>query len=44
LKDIKITQDGMTHASEILDIISQNKIKFKEVPVNIIYTDYSLAK
>lgn len=44
LNDIRITQDGMTHASEILDIISQKKIKFREVPVNITYTPYSLAK
>jgi len=34
----------MTHASEIIDIISSKKIIYKEMPVNIIYTDYSLAK
>lgn len=44
LDKIKITQDGMTHASEIIDIISSKKISFSEVPVNIKYTDYSLAK
>ena len=44
LNDIIITQDGMTHASEIIDLISSKKIKYKEMPVNIIYTDYSLAK
>ncbi|NVP18033.1 DUF2304 family protein [Candidatus Gracilibacteria bacterium] len=44
LKDIVITQDGMTHASEIIDLISSKKIKYKEIPVNIIYTPYSMAK
>jgi hypothetical protein len=34
----------MSHASEIIDIISREKIKFKEVPVSIIYTNYSLKK
>jgi len=34
----------MTHASEIIDIISSKKIRYKEMPVNIIYTPYSLAK
>jgi glycosyltransferase involved in cell wall biosynthesis len=44
LNKIKITQDGMSHASEIIDIVSREKIKFKEVPVNIQYTQYSLKK
>ncbi|MDR0772061.1 MAG: hypothetical protein LBF15_03280 [Candidatus Peribacteria bacterium] len=34
----------MSHASEIVDIISVEKIKYKEVPVTIKYTDYSLGK
>jgi hypothetical protein len=34
----------MGHASEVLDIIAEHKIAYKEVPVHIIYTDYSLAK
>lgn len=44
LKDIFITIDWMWHASEIVDIISSKKIKFKEVPVDILYTDYSISK
>jgi hypothetical protein len=44
LDKIKITQDGMSHASEIIDIISREKIKYMEVPVNIKYTEYSLKK
>lgn len=41
---IIITQDGMAHASEILDEIAEQKIKFKEVPVTIHYTAETLAK
>lgn len=44
LKDIFITIDGMWHASEIIDIIAQKKLRYKEVPVHIKYTEYSLAK
>jgi len=36
--------DGMSYASEMIDIIAQKNIKFKEVPVDIIYTDYSMYK
>lgn len=41
---IKITIDGMWHASEIIDIISNNNMKFKEVPVTIEYSEYSKGK
>jgi len=34
----------MAYASELVDKLEQNKIKFIEVPVNIRYTDYSLSK
>lgn len=44
LKDIFITIDGMWHASEIIDKISQKKIRFQEVPVSIKYTKYSTEK
>lgn len=44
LNKIKLTIDGMWHASEILDIIASEKLKFKEVPVTIKYTDYSIKK
>ncbi len=44
LDKIRITQDWMTHASEILDIISNKKIPYKEVPVTIKYTEYSMNK
>ncbi|MBW3000045.1 glycosyltransferase family 2 protein [Candidatus Woesearchaeota archaeon] len=41
---INITQDRMEHASEIIDQIHKKRIKFKEVPVNIRYTEYSKKK
>lgn len=44
LSKIRITNDGMAHASEIQDIIADKKMNFKEIPVNIEYTDYSIAK
>lgn len=44
LKKIKLTFNGMEHASEILDLIGQQKLHYKEVPNTIIYTDYSMAR
>lgn len=38
---IEITQRGMPHCSEILAQVHKKKIAFTEVPVTIIYTDYS---
>lgn len=36
--------DGMEYASELIDQIGKNKFRFKEVPVNIHYDAYTLAK
>jgi len=36
--------DRMAHASEILEEISRLGLRYREVPVTIKYTDYSLAK
>lgn len=44
LKKIEFSQNRMAHASEILHIISKKNISFMEVPVTVIYTDYSLRK
>lgn len=41
---IEIKQDGMAHASEIIEQIKKHQLNFKEVPVTIKYTDYSLQK
>ena len=43
LDTIKITMDRMSHASEILWIIAKKKLAYKEVPVFIEYTEYSVA-
>ncbi len=40
---INITSDRMEHASQIVEEIHKKNIKFKEVPVIILYTDYSMA-
>lgn len=41
-KKIKITSDRMEHASQIIEEIHKKQIKYKEIPVTILYTDYSL--
>jgi glycosyltransferase involved in cell wall biosynthesis len=43
-EQLRIRQDRMAHASEILDRIVRNKLKYVERPVSIRYTEYSLAK
>jgi len=44
LKKINLTQDRQAYASQLLQEISRHKLKFKEVPVTIFYTDYSKGK
>lgn len=44
LEKIHITMDGMEYASELIDQIGQYKFHFQEVPVNIHYDEYTLAK
>ena len=41
-KKVIITADKMEHASEIIERIKINNIKYKEIPVNIRYTTESL--
>lgn len=41
---IEIKQDRMEHASEIIDQIKREKIRYKEVPVTIRYTPYSMGR
>ena len=41
---IQITSDRMEHASQIVEEIHKKKLKYKEVPVTITYSDYSKAK
>ncbi|MEI6288636.1 MAG: glycosyltransferase family 2 protein [bacterium] len=44
LKKIDLSQDRMAYASEILAEIKNKKIKYRELPVTISYTDYSVSK
>lgn len=41
---IRIVQDRMAHASEIVDEIGRHRLRYKEVPVRVFYTEYSLRK
>lgn len=41
---IRIRQNRMAHASEIVGLIGKLKLSYVEEPVQIIYTDYSRAK
>jgi polyprenyl-phospho-N-acetylgalactosaminyl synthase len=43
-QEIRITANRMAHASQILSQISKKNIRYKEIPVNIHYTKYSLSK
>jgi len=44
VQKIKLTIDSMAYASELIEEIKKNDISFAEVPVTIIYTNYSLSK
>jgi hypothetical protein len=44
LEKIEISHRGMEHASDIIDEISAKKLPYKEVPVTVLYTDYSVMK
>ncbi|MFK7779973.1 MAG: DUF2304 family protein [Candidatus Gracilibacteria bacterium] len=44
IKKINLSIDGMAYASELIEELRKHKIKIKEVPVNIKYTQYSMHK
>ncbi len=44
IESIHLTADSMAYASELIEQIMQKKIPYAEVPVDIIYTSYSLQK
>lgn len=44
IQKISLTQSGMEHASEIIDEMAKNKLRYIEVPVEVLYTDYSKQK
>ena len=41
---LRIHQDGMAHASELVAQIGRLGLRYAEVPVTITYSDYSMAK
>ncbi len=41
---IKIKTNRMEVSSEIIKEIGRNKLRFKEIPIEVIYTEYSMAK
>jgi len=40
IKKIRITQDGMAHASEIIEQIVYHQLRYKEVPVTVVYNEF----
>lgn len=44
IKKLSLSIDWMWYASELIEQIAKKNLKFAEVPVNIIYTKYSLEK
>lgn len=43
-QSLRITQNRMAHASEVLEEIADKHMTYVEVPVTIRYTEYSMAK
>ncbi len=41
---LDLTMNGMSHASEFISLIAENHWRVAEVPVEILYTDYSMSK
>ena len=41
---LRIRQNRMAHASEMIDWLGSSGLRIAEAPVNITYTEYSLAK
>ncbi len=41
---MEITLDGMAHASEFISLVRRLGLRMKEIPVQIRYTDHSMAK
>ncbi len=41
---IRIRQNRMAHASEVLEQIARHRLRLAEAPCSIVYTDYSRAK
>jgi glycosyltransferase involved in cell wall biosynthesis len=42
--DVRITMNGMAHASELVAFLASSGLRVVEVPVDILYTEYSRSK
>jgi len=43
-RQIRMTENGFAHATEILELIKRAGLRFKEIPATIRYTEYSRSK
>jgi len=43
-RQISITQRGMAHASQIVNSVKTENLKYNEIPVTVLYTEYSKKK
>jgi glycosyltransferase involved in cell wall biosynthesis len=43
-ESIVLKENGFAHATEILDLLRRSKIRYREVPVSVRYTEYSRKK
>jgi polyprenyl-phospho-N-acetylgalactosaminyl synthase len=41
---VRLEQNGMSHASEIVHQLAKSKLAWREYPVEVLYTDYSRSK
>ena len=44
LERVRITQNRMAHASELVDLLADTGLPWEEHPTHIVYTDYSRSK
>ena len=44
LGKVRLEQNGMSHASEIVHQLAKSRLSWKEYPVEVLYTDYSKQK
>lgn len=44
LEQVRISQNRMAHASELVDLLAATGLPWKEHPTHIVYTDYSRSK
>jgi len=42
--NLNLTMNGMSHADEFIALIDENHWRVAEIPIEVLYTDYSMAK